>query len=70
MLVNIRRERAKAVAQGWDVLDTAVDQVNVSGPLAGRGIVSYVLLPAGWICDTCGERVTVARFTDHARKVH
>ena len=68
--VNRVTEWRKAERAGWDVQDVSVPYVQVTAPLTGRGRVSLVLLPVGWICDTCGERVTVARFTDHARKAH
>lgn len=69
--VRAETELRKADAAGWDVLDTAVDCVTLAAPFTARGAVSYFLLaPVGWICDTCGDRVTVGQFIDHVRKVH
>lgn len=68
--VNRETEWNRAERAGWTVFGQSVDYIQVCAPLTGRGYVRFMLLHVGWICDTCGERVTVAQFTAHVRKAH
>lgn len=70
MPVNEANETAKATRAGWLTTDLLFTTVRVAAPLSGSGVVCYVLMSVGWICETCGERVTVSRFAEHARKAH
>lgn len=70
MAVNESTELSKVDRAGWMTTDLLFTTVRISAPFGGAGVVCYVLMSAGWICDACGERVTVSRFTEHARKAH